>query len=144
MMLEINTRKFGRIEIDDNKILTMPDGMLGFEDLKRYVLIQDKCMEPFRLYQAVDNPDLAFFVINPLLVLKDYSIDQEKVIMAASWKQDDEIFYLAMVTIPEQKPEKMTVNLMGPLAINNTVRESYQLILENSGYALKYPLFENE
>ncbi len=139
-MLEIDTKKFGRIEIDEDKVLTMPDGMLGFEDLKRYVLIQDKSLEPFMLYQAVDNPDLAFFVIDPFVVLKDYFIDQPKVIKAASWNKNDEISYLAVVTIPEERPEKMTVNLMGPLAINNTSRESYQLILENSGYSYKHSL----
>jgi len=139
-MLEIDTKKFGRIEIDEEKILTMPDGMLGFEKLKQYVLIRDKSLEPFMLYQAVDNPDLAFFVIDPFIVLKEYFIDQPKVIKAASWHQNDEISYLAVVTIPEKRPEKMTVNLMGPLAINNTSRESYQLILENSGYSYKYSL----
>ena len=139
-MLEIDTKKFGRIEIDEQKILTMPDGMLGFEELKRYVLIKDKSLAPFMLYQAMDNPDLAFFVIDPFLVLKDYFIDQPKVIKAASWNETDEISYLAVVTIPEHHPEKMTVNLMGPLAINNTSKESYQLILENSGYSYKHSL----
>ncbi|MBI9087706.1 MAG: flagellar assembly protein FliW [Desulfobacterium sp.] len=139
-MLEIDTKKFGRIAIDEEKILTMPDGMLGFEKVKRYVLIQDKSLDPFMLYQSVDNPDLAFFVIDPFVVLKDYLIDQPKVIKAAAWHKDDEISYLAVVTIPEHRPEKMTVNLMGPLAINNTSSESYQLILENSGYPYKHPL----
>jgi len=139
-MLEIDTKKFGRIEIDEDKILTMPDGMLGFEELRRYVLIQDKSLEPFMLYQAVDNPDLAFFVIDPFVVLNDYLVDQPKVVKAAAWNKNDRISYLAVVTIPEHQPEKMTVNLMGPLAINNTARESYQLILENSGYSYKYSL----
>lgn len=139
-MLEIDTKKFGRIEIDEGKILTMPDGMLGFEELKRYVLIQDKSLEPFMLYQAVDNPGLAFFVINPFVVLPNYLIDQPEVIKAASWNKSDALSYLAVVAIPENRPEKMTVNLMGPLAINNTSRESYQLILENSGYSCKHSL----
>jgi flagellar assembly factor FliW len=141
-MLEIQTRKFGKIEIDEAKVVVMPDGMLGFEGQKRYVLIQDKSMEPFKLYQAVDNPDLAFFVIDPLLIMADYRVDRNKVIKAATWRKDDKISYLAVATIPAEKPEQMTVNLMGPIAINSTKGESYQLILENSGYSLKHPLFQ--
>ncbi|MDY0219613.1 MAG: flagellar assembly protein FliW [Desulfobacterium sp.] len=141
-MFEIQTRKFGRIEIDEAKIIVMPDGMLGFEGQKRYVLIQDKGMEPFKLYQAVDNPDLAFFVIDPLLILEGYRVDRNRVIKAAAWGKGDKISYLAVATIPDEKPEQMTVNLMGPIAINSTRGESYQLILENSGYALKHPLFQ--
>ncbi|ACN16751.1 conserved hypothetical protein [Desulforapulum autotrophicum HRM2] len=140
-MLEIETRKFGRIEVDEAKIVVMPDGMLGFESYKRYVLIQEKIMEPFKLYQAVDNPDLAFFVIDPFLVIEDYAIDQHRVLKAASWRRDDDISYLAVVTIPAHRPDQMTVNLMGPIAINNAKKESYQLILENSGYPLKHSLF---
>lgn len=43
--MEINSRIFGKIEIDDNKIITIPNGLLGFEKYTRYVIAYDSDKE---------------------------------------------------------------------------------------------------
>ena len=77
--MEINSRIFGKIEIDDNKIITIPNGLLGFEKYTRYVIAYDSDKESkngIMWLQCVDEPELAFPVMDPMFIIKDYVTKQ--------------------------------------------------------------------
>ena len=67
--MKINTRKFGRIEIEKTKILSMPEGLPGFPGFERFVLLEDPKTAPFCWFQSVQEPNLALIVMNPLLFM---------------------------------------------------------------------------
>jgi flagellar assembly factor FliW len=146
--LKIKTTRFGTINIEEEKIITMPFGMLGFLDKKRFVMLQHKENSPFFWYQAVDDPTLAFVITSPFLFKPDYKVDVDDVLKEMSWNGDMEennLELYVVVNIPKGSPEKMTANLIGPILINNKVRRAVQMVISNSPYTHKFPLIrENQ
>lgn len=141
--MKINTRQFGEIEIDQDKIINVPLGIPGFKDKKRYVLLQKEETAPFLLFQCMDNPDLSFVVLDPVKILPGYTIEEKDLEKIVSWDlENDEISCFVIVTIPNGKPEKMTANFMAPLVINNKIKEGLQIILQNSAYSHQHRLLQ--
>jgi flagellar assembly factor FliW len=83
-------------------------------------------------------------VVNPFLVKADYLEDlspEERIFFTQ--KSKDDLIVFALVTIPRDDVEKMTVNLLGPLVIDVKSRHGRQVILANSGYPHRYPVMNN-
>jgi flagellar assembly factor FliW len=53
-----------------------------------------------------------------------------------------ELAVYAVATIPED-PTRATVNLMAPIVINDKGRSGKQVILHESKYSVKHPLFNS-
>jgi len=141
--LKIKTARFGTITIQKEKIITMPFGMLGFPDVKRFVMLQHKENSPFFWYQSVDDPMLAFVIMSPFLFKPDYVVDVENVLMEMSWNEGEKQYNLELyviVNIPKGEPDKMTANLIGPILINDEARQAVQMVISNSPYSHKFPL----
>ena len=141
--MKINTRQFGKIEIDEQKIINIPLGIPGFRDRKRYVFLQKEETKPFLLFQCMDDANLSFVVLDPVKILPEYTIEKKDLEKVVSWDlEKDEISCFVIVTIPNGNPEKMTANFMAPLVINNKRKEGLQLILQNSTYSHQYQLLK--
>jgi flagellar assembly factor FliW len=123
----------------------MPFGMLGFPDAKRFVMLQHKENSPFFWYQSVDDPTLAFVIMNPFLFKPDYSIDLDNWVTEMAWNEEgrqDNLELYVVVNIPKGAPDKMTANLIGPILINNTIHQAVQMIISDSPYNHKFPLLQ--
>src|SRR3972149_2097247 len=70
----VNTSRFGKINVDDQRVITFPKGLLGFPRFKKYVLIEPGEDNYFFWFQAVDAPDLAFVVTDPSLFVPTYRV----------------------------------------------------------------------
>jgi len=140
--LKIKTTRFGIITIEE-KIITMPFGMLGFSDEKRFVILQHKEDSPFFWYQSVDDPMLAFVIMSPFLFKPDYNVDVENVLKEMSWNEEEKqntLELYVVVNIPKGAPDKMTANLIGPILINNKIHQAVQMVISDSPYTHKFPL----
>lgn len=134
----ISTQRFGDLEIPDNKIITMVKPVLGFEQLKHYCIIEREDCEPFLWYQSVDDPAVAFPVVNPLFFCPDFRIEvNPKEVEELRIGKLKAVETYVIVTIPSD-PSEMTINLQGPILINAENRLAKQLILVNSGYSVKH------
>lgn len=141
--MNINTRQFGEISIDDNKIINIPNGIPGFRQQKRYVVIEKKETSPFYLFQCVDDPNLAFVVMDPLRFYPEYTLSVQDFDKTITWEfEKEEISCFVIISIPQGKPEDMTANFMAPLVINNERKEGMQLILQGSPYSHQQPLLK--
>jgi flagellar assembly factor FliW len=141
--LNIKTSRFGTITIEEEKIITMPFGMLGFPDVKRFVILQHKENSPFFWYQSVDDPTLAFVIMSPFLFKPDYTVDLENVLKEMSWSEEEKqenLELYVVVNIPKGAPNKMTANLIGPILINNKIYQAVQMVISDSHYTHKFPL----
>ncbi len=138
--MKIATRDFGVIEIDDNTVISMPNGILGFEDTKRYTLISPLGEDTFPMWlQSVDNVQPCFVVYDPMQIYSDYSFeisDEEQELL----KIDENTPYrcLAVAIVPEDF-KKTTINLRCPLVINTRDNIAAQIILEE--YDFKCPVY---
>ena len=142
----IETDRFGSIEIDSDDVIIMVDGILGFEDIKRYVLINHRQEgELFQWLQAVDRSDLAFVVVRPEEIFRDYELEVGSEDLKKLGVEDvkDLIIYTITV-IPHNNPQEMTVNLKAPVVINPRNNLADQMIVSTEGYTLRHRIFNEE
>ena len=141
--MRIRSARLGALEIDVAEIITFPDGIIGFPDYKRYVELEFLEDSPLRLLQAVDEPDLGFIIIDPLLFAPDYVVDISKEDMRSLNAESlDSLAARAIVTIPED-PYEMTANLQGPLVINASTRLARQIVNNDNRYGTKHKVLAN-
>lgn len=145
--MKIQTRKFGELEIDDTNILDMPDGLPGFEEYKRFVLLEDTIARPFCWFQSVDVSDLALVVMDPYIFKPDYKLDLIEVITLKGWKnvsEKDLSVFVVINVFETGKGKKITANLLGPLVINTKKNEVVQLVFQDSEYSHQYLVLDPE
>ena len=143
MVLKMETTKFGTIQIEEEKIITMPAGMPGFPGRKRFIILDREESRPFYWYQCVDDPALAFVIINPYLFKPDYSVDLKPTLKKMSWEADGEESseLYVVVNASNGAPDKITANLMSPLLINIRRCEAVQMVIHNNLYSHKHSIF---
>ena len=141
--MKAETRIFGTIEIEDEKIVTMEKGMIGFPELKHFALIfdEEKPQEERTImwFQCMDDGDIAFPVMEPHKALEDYQpkINTE-VLSGLGELKDEDIYMIVTVTVPRDIT-KLTCNLQAPIIINTANNKAVQVIVEND-YPIKYSL----
>ena len=128
--MTLRTRLFGTIEWNESSLIRFPEGLLGFENCQRFLLIDDETILPFRWLQSVDQPELAFAVIEPRLFLPDYKVPS-RVTQAAGIDCDSGHGMLTLtIAVLSRDPRRITVNLAGPLIINaQTLTESRRFLI---------------
>ncbi|MCR5719532.1 MAG: flagellar assembly protein FliW [Lachnospiraceae bacterium] len=143
--MKVNTRIFGEIDVDDSKIITFDKGILGFPELKKFTLLHDAEQGEdagIRFLQSLDEGAFAMPVMNPLIVKPDYDPTvEDELFKNLGELSADNILVLVTATIPSDLT-KMTVNLMGPIVINVDAHKACQVIVENSDYPVKFPVYE--
>ena len=114
--------------------------MLGFARLKDYVLIENPDTEPFKILQSLDDPYVAFPMVDPHVVEPEYrcEIDSEDA-ESLGFRDPIDIITLVVTVIPED-PTKSTVNLKAPLLINQRKMIAKQVVLTDSSYGTMQPL----
>ena len=143
--MEINTVRFGTIPVQEDKVITFPKGILGFSNNKQFVLFPHTEGSPFFWLQSVDDGSLAFVVMNPQLVKKDYSINiEENVLEELNAKGTSDLDVMCIVTIPHNQPQKMTINLLGPIIINADKRCALQIVCTEEIYSHRHPVLAEE
>jgi flagellar assembly factor FliW len=145
--LKIGTRKFGEIEVDETKILTMPEGLPGFAGYKRFVLLEDPKTAPFCWFQSVEEPSLALVVMNPAVFKPDYDIGLEKIINTLGWKgisPDEAVIYVVVNISGSSDDKQITANLVGPIVINSKSNSAVQVVLADTAYSCQYNVLKPE
>lgn len=142
--MTLQTKVFGEVTIEEEKIITFPGGIVGFPDLTQFALFHDEedGIETIHWLQSLQEPAFAMPVMDPLLVKEDYNpeVDDELLKILGDWEHD-ELLVLVTVTVP-QELEKMTVNLKGPILINGKNRKACQVIVEGEEFKVKFPIYD--
>lgn len=144
--MKATTRVFGNIEIDDDKIITMDKGMIGFPDLKHFALIFDEEKKEQKKgfimwFQSMDDGDIAFPVMDPHRVLDDYAPSVNEELLSGLGEMTIENTYiLVTVTVPK-KVEDFSANMKAPIVINTDTQKGAQVITE-SDYPVKFKLYD--
>ena len=139
----VTTTHFGEVEVDENSIIHFEEGLLGFEDVKKFVMLD--CTdngETFKVMQAVEKPYPAFAVINPFEVSSDYEVEIDDLTKEnLAIKDSNEIAICSIVTIPD-KITRMSANLLAPVVINTTNNKARQMVMQNSTYTTKHYILD--
>ena len=143
MSIKINSKPFGEITVTEDSIIEFQDGLFGFEDVKKYVIIDESDPDsPFKWLQAVDIPSLAFVLIRPIDFLKEYMLSiSDSDLTAIDATSPENLLVFSIVTIPGD-PSLMTANLQGPIIINPNSMKGRQAISMNDKYHVKHLILE--
>lgn len=138
----LNTTRFGKVEYSEEEILHMPEGLLGFQDLKSFLLLEDPRDEIFMWLQSVSEPSIAFPILEPELFLDHYSPQLARSdLIGLDFKTGDVLRVLCIVTIPDD-PTQMTANLKAPVVVNLRNHYARQCVLQDNQLAIREPIFE--
>ena len=141
-MLKVKTSRFGELEINEADLIDLPAGLIGFPELKKYVLLDHDKDSPFKWLQSLDDGSMAFVLINPLLFKPDYTVEvTEAEIGDLSLESEEDAVISAIVTMPSN-PQNMTANLKAPLIFNLKNRKGRQVILNNSEYTTRHNIMD--
>lgn len=124
--LLINTVHFGEIEVPKENVIVFQDGLIGFDELKEFIIISDQESEPFKWLTSIDNPAIGFPLIDPWLVIGNYNPGRSF--------DPNESVVLTVVTLSDAQ-NNMTVNLKAPVFIDIKENKGKQIILPNDKYS---------
>jgi flagellar assembly factor FliW len=141
MALLVETKRFGVLQVREDRIITFPEGLPGFPGQRRFVLVDLQEDSPLKFLQSVDDPDLAFLVAEPLTFFPDYRVlVQPEDLAPIALDAPERGMVVAIVSVPEDFREA-TVNLRAPVVINPERSLARQVILEREDYGIRTPLF---
>ena len=142
-MINIETRDFGTIEVDEKDIYDFPNGLYAFEDTKRFALLSPLGEGVYPMWlQSLDDPSLCFIVFNPVLIDGGFTVvlaDNERSILGLG--SDDDATALVIAKVPADY-KHTTVNMKSPIVINKTDRRAIQVILPLD-YPFRMPVYES-
>ncbi len=138
----IKTRIFGEVTIDDDKMISFPNGIVGFPELTDFALIHDAekgNQGGIRWLQSVQEPNFAMPVVDPLVIRTDYnpSVDDELLKVIG---EGEDLLVLVTITVPTDL-KKMSINLKAPLVVNVETRKAVQVILEED-FPVKFQIYD--
>ncbi len=141
--MKIKTIRFGEIDIPEEEFILMKGSILGFERLSRFVLLIQDERTPLWWLQAVDDPAVAFVVVNPRLIKGDYDpLVYESDLEFLDVKDKDDVAMLSIVTI-RSNPFRVTANLRAPLLINAVNRMANQIVLDDPAYQVQFDVLDH-
>lgn len=143
--MKANTRLFGEIDIPEEKIITFEQGLMGFEDCRKFTIIYDTSKEEgtsISWLQSMELPELAFPVISPFSVMEKYNP-----IVESEWLEplgdvnDDNLVIFVLLNVNSDITD-LTANMKAPVIINSDTRKGAQLIAENQDYEIRYNVYD--
>ena len=144
--MHIITKIFGEILVDEEKKITFPSGIVGFPDLKDFMLIHDAdTKDPdgggIKWLQSLQEPAFALPVMDPLILIPDYNPTIEDELLKPIGKlYPENMLVLVTVTVPIDI-KNLSVNLKAPLIINGDTKKAVQVILEDD-YEVKHYIYD--
>ncbi len=137
----IHTSRLGAVSITSEDVINFPEGLLGFNELRRFVLLDDPTDEIFAWLQSCEDPNIAFPILEPELFATNYSVQLTKHDLETMGLSSlDGIRCFTIITIPAD-PTQMTANLKAPIVIHIGTRKARQVVLQDNSLAIREPIF---
>jgi len=138
--MQLHTSRFGAIEVEEDKVINVPDGLVGFKKYHDFVIINIQKYKPFLWLQSLEDGNLCFVMTDPWQFFSDYSPELS----------DDDVVFLeidspsavAIYTLVsfDREISNTRFNLLAPLCVNHRTSRGRQVILNNSSYSVAYSL----
>ncbi len=143
-MMLIRTKFLGEVEIEEKNILVFPEGILGFEDSRKFILLPIPGNDVFQVLQDVEHDYVSFIVTDPWKFMESYDVEvPDEELLKINIVKKEQIGVMGIVTLSDTF-EKSTLNLLAPIILNTEHLMGRQYVLNQAGYSTKYPLFEKK
>jgi flagellar assembly factor FliW len=141
----IKTSRFGELEVAEQDIVKFDPGLLGFEQLTRYILMDIAEIPDFKWLQSIDDPQLSFLLVDPFTIKPGYCVElSDDVVNKLEIKEPEQVLVYTIVTVPKSGFKNATTNLVGPLIINWLKKKGKQIIFERDNNTIRYPLISHD
>lgn len=143
--MKVDTRVFGTIDIEDDKIIHFQGGIIGFPHMTEFALIHDAEEEStcaIKWLQSIQEPQFAMPVMDPLAVAPDYNpAVEDELLKPIAIADPESVLVLVTLTIPKDIHD-MSVNLQAPFVINADEKKACQIIVDTDKYPIRFPIYD--
>lgn len=129
-MYRLNTEQFGDLLIEERYMFTFHNGLLGFEELRHFIVIRDERTEPVRWLLSIEHPELSFPVMSPYLLMPDYSAGK-------AYSDTSRYTPLVILTLGSSGA---TANLKAPVILDVQQQCGEQIIISSDKYSTAHPI----
>ena len=137
------TSRFGDLCVDEELVINMPNGLIGFEQCRRFIVVTANESSSFRWFQSLDDGSIAFPIIEPRHFKPDYvpTISDTDARLLGLTPETPKLVF-AVVTVPKRDPRGMTANLLAPLVINAATKMGRQVIVTDEQYTTRHSIVD--
>ncbi len=141
LLIDIETIRFGRLSISEESIVNFPDGIIGFENLKRFTILGIEDFLPFLIFASLDNTNLCFPIISPFPFFPDYKpvMNEVDIVDVRAVEEMEDIQIYCFVAFVGQ-PRGPIINLRNPLIIDVANMSGSQISLCDRKYDPRAPI----
>lgn len=140
--MKINTTRFGELEVDKKDVIVFKEGLLGFESLKKFFIVDPGDQTLILWFQSADDPATAFPIIEPKIFQPEYIVKllpAELASLELGSINDASVY--TILTIPKVVTE-MSANLKAPIVINNKTKVARQIVLQDSKLEVRCKMYK--
>lgn len=142
-MQKFKTRHFGEIDYDPSRSITFPQGIPGFPQCHKFLLMSENEKEDtFFWLQSLDDGDVAFTLMDVYKVLPDYDPHVEQEELEELGEVDGKALTIYNIAVIPDYARAMRVNLKAPIVINEEAGLGKQVICTNEDYPIRFMIFE--
>jgi len=139
----LKTRLFGEIKANEEEIINFTKPILGFDNCRQYILLENESIFPTFWLQSVKNHNIAFPVVSPYSVDENYSIQlQPHDLEDIQLKKIEDALVLTLMVVP-QSISSIRTNLRAPIIYNPANKMAKQLILHDDKYPIHHYIIDN-
>ncbi|MBM7540025.1 flagellar assembly protein FliW [Amphibacillus cookii] len=138
--MKIQTKYFGEVEINEQHIMTFPNGLPGFQNQKQFILMDLPDNPVFQILQSIEQETVAFVLASPYQFYQDYHIDlDDSILEQLSITRPEDVRVYGILTLNDDF-EKSTINLQAPIILNDKKHLAKQYITNDPNYATRAPI----
>jgi flagellar assembly factor FliW len=141
--MKIHTAGLGEVEASPESFLSLPEGLIGFEEHQEFVLLELSDYEPFRWLLSFTDPGISFPLLDPSSLIPGYSVELVGVERQALELEDGESPAIYVIASILEEGAQVTVNLRAPLVVNQRRRTARQVVLSDGRWDVQHPLLSS-
>lgn len=140
--VKINTTRFGELEVEKKDIIVFKEGLLGFENLKQFFIVDPGDQTLILWFQSAEDPATAFPIIEPKIFQPNYIVKLLPAELASlDLESINDASVYTILTIPKVVSE-MSANLKAPIVINNKTKIARQIVLQDSKLEVRCKMYK--
>lgn len=140
--MKINTTRFGELEVDKKDVIVFKEGLLGFESLKKFFIVDPGDQTLILWFQSAEDPATAFPIIEPKIFQPNYIVKLLPAELASlELESINDASVYSILTIPKVVTD-MSANLKAPIVINNKTKVARQIVLQDSKLEVRCKMYK--
>ena len=139
--MKVNTTRFGELQVNTEDIINFSEGLLGFEKLTQFFIVDPGDSTLILWLQSIENPATAFPIIEPKIFKPDYVAKLLPADMnSVNLENISEARIYTILTIPTDI-SAMSANLKAPVVVNNSKKIARQIVLQDNKLSVKHEMY---